>query len=72
MANRYATQGRVLIQALKRRAHTYGDMLAYGISTAPWKRVTEALEPHEAVKKGKRGSLVTWRVVAASRWTAFR
>ena len=64
------TQGRRLISALKRRAHTYREMLQACESTAPWKRIDESLKPHEQVVKGKRGGLVTWRVIAATRFTA--
>ena len=63
------TQGRRLIAALKRRAHTYREMLQACESCAPWKRIEESLLPHEQVVKGKRGDLVTWRVIAATRWT---
>ena len=72
--NKYATQGRLLIEALRKRPHTYLEMLRYGLSTSPWKRITECLHDTEAVKKehrtvnGKR--LVTWRIVRATRWTA--
>ena len=66
-----ATQGRRLIRELKRRAMTYGDMLALRISTSPQKRVAECLKPHELIVKKKRhDGLVTWRVVAATKWTA--
>lgn len=66
-------QGRQLIAKLK-YPHTYLDMLAYGISTSPWKRVEECLRPTEAIRKGVRRvngrELVTWRVVKSTRWTA--
>lgn len=69
--NVYATQGRLLIAALKRRPHTYLDMLKHGVSTSPWKRVQECLHPHEEVVKGRNAhGLTTWRVVSATRWTA--
>lgn len=68
MAN---SQGRQLIALLKRKPHTYLEMLGYGISTSPWKRVVECLLPTESVLKGvNRQGLVTWRVVAATKWTA--
>ena len=38
-----STQGRCLIQALKRKPHTYMEMLRIGVSTSPWKRVQECL-----------------------------
>jgi hypothetical protein len=69
MANRYATQGRVLIDALMRRPHTYLEMLEYGLSTSPWKRVSESVRANESLVKGLRrvGNryLTTWRVVRA-------
>ena len=66
--NVYATQGRVLIGALKQKPHTYLAMLAYGISTSPWKRVLECLRDDEALLKtqGKDG-LVRWRVIKAQK-----
>jgi len=64
--NVYATQGRVLIAALKRRPHTYMQMLAYGLSCSPWKRVLESLRPEEQLVKLPNGKgLTTWRVVRA-------
>ncbi len=71
MGNKYATQGRLLIEQLSKRPHTYLDMLRYGISTSPWKRIEECLRPHEVVKREKNAKgLVTWRVVRATRWSA--
>ena len=64
------SQGRRLIAALKRRAHTYREMLQACESCSPWKRVAETLQPHEQLVRGKRGDLVTWRVIAATRFTA--
>lgn len=66
MANKHATQGRLLIQALKQRPHTYLDMLKHGVSCSPWKRVAESLRCDEKLVKlpNKRG-LTTWRVVKA-------
>jgi hypothetical protein len=61
------TQGRELIARLKRKPHTYLDMLGYCISTSPWKRVLETLLPGEQIVKGSRRcggkKLTTWRVV---------
>ena len=57
------SQGRRLINILKRRALTYGQMQMLWISTCPWKRINESLLPGESVVKGKRNGLVTWRVV---------
>jgi hypothetical protein len=65
------TQGRRLIAALKRKPHTYLEMLLLGISTAPWRRVMEKLLPEEQVIRAKGADgLVRWRVVRATRWTA--
>ena len=38
------TQGQMLADKLREWPHTYGDMLEYGISTSPHKRVLEWLE----------------------------
>jgi hypothetical protein len=56
------TQGRTLIERLKLEPHTYLDMLSYGISTSPWKRITESLLPGEEVRKTERRGLVHWSV----------
>ena len=64
------SQGRRLVQLLKRKAMTYREMLQASESYSPWKRVKEALRSDETVVKGERNGLVTWRVVAATRWTA--
>lgn len=65
------TQGRRLIAILKRRALTYRQMLQASESVCPWRRVLEALAPHEQIVKGKtREGWTTWRVVAATKWTA--
>lgn len=64
------TQGRKLISALKRRAHTYLEMNLLGISVSPQKRVAECLRDDEQIVKGKRDGRTTWRVVGATRWTA--
>jgi hypothetical protein len=56
-------QGRRLIALLKRRGMTYGQMLATGISTSPWKRVAECLRADEKLMKTPRhDGLVVWRV----------
>ncbi len=46
MANVYATQGRLLIAALKRRPHTYMQMLAQDVSTSPWEGSAESLREY--------------------------
>lgn len=57
------TQGRQLIERLKRKPYTAMEMLQLGISVCPWKRVAESLKTGERIVKGtnKRG-LTTWRV----------
>lgn len=62
------TQGRLLIEKLKRKPHTYGQMLAIGISVCPWKRIKEALCIDEQIFKAKnRQGLMTWLVVKVYR-----
>lgn len=67
--NRYATQGRLIIEQLKRRPMTYMQMLALGVSTCPWRRCQEALrhmpEWRLDTSGRNRQGLVTWRVVRA-------
>lgn len=66
--NKCKTQGRLLIEKLRKKPHTYMDMLRYGISTSPWKRIREALGMDEQLLKVEnRQGLVTWRVVKACR-----
>ena len=64
------TQGRRLIAILKRKAMTYGEMQWLGISTSPQRRIVECLRDDERIIKAKRDGLTTWRVVAATKWTA--
>lgn len=57
------TQGRRLIEILKRRPMTYLEMQLTGISTSPQKRVVECLREDECIVKLKRADgLVCWRV----------
>lgn len=57
------TQGRRLIDHLKRRAMTYGEMQALGISTSPQKRVAESLYERERIIKTKgHDGLVRWNI----------
>jgi hypothetical protein len=59
------THGRQLIAHLKRKPHTYLEMLRYGISVAPWMRVLESLRPDEQIKKGRDSrNRITWKVVS--------
>lgn len=64
---RFCTQGRLAIDALKTRPHTYLEMLKLGVGCSPWKRVSECLRAHEKLVKGKRyigpgKYLITWAV----------
>ncbi len=61
-------QGRLIIEAIKRKPMTYMEMLKLGVSTCPQKRVSECLRAHERIEQGKRHMggkryLTTWRVV---------
>lgn len=70
--NVYATQGAVLAEACKRRAHTNMELLGHGISVSPWRRLGEWLDrnpdwvrkPGTSVIRGGQ-KLVTWRIVKA-------
>jgi hypothetical protein len=69
------TQGRRLIQALKRKSMTSMQLQMLGISTCWWKRVNESLASEEQLVKGKlylgEGKFVnTYRVVSATKWSA--
>jgi hypothetical protein len=59
------SQGRRLIDLLKRRPYTTMDMLATGISTCPWRRLSECLRDYEQliIAKNERG-LNVYRVVS--------
>jgi hypothetical protein len=60
------TQGRQVIAHLKRKPHTYLEMLMLGISVAPWMRVRETLRADERLKKGRdKRNRITWAVVNA-------
>lgn len=48
------TQGRKLIKMLKKRWITTLDMQMQGVSTCPWKRITEQLLLSEQLIKTKR------------------
>lgn len=63
------TQSQRLIRALKRREHTYLEMILVGAGCSPWKRVSEGLGPGWKIVKGSRKwgtrKLITWKVVKA-------
>jgi hypothetical protein len=58
------TQGRAIIEELKRQPMTYWQMIRLGYGLSPQKRVRECLLPDERIVKGKHGptGLVTWTV----------
>lgn len=57
-------QGRRLISLLKKQGMTTMDMLQTGISTAPWKRIAECLEPGEILIKTRNDrGIKVYRVV---------
>jgi hypothetical protein len=68
-----ATQGDTVIRALKRKPHTYAEMLSIpGGGICPWKRAAEAIDQHRhtgwRIDIGRRWVfgheyLTTWRVV---------
>lgn len=63
--NRYATQGACIVARLLKRPHTYGQMLALGVSTCPHKRVAEYLRGHAGlalVKATGRDGLIRWSI----------
>jgi len=58
------TQGRRLINLLKKRGMTVGEMLDTKISTCPWKRVSGAIQEDEKLMKYKNDKgLIVYRVV---------
>jgi hypothetical protein len=65
------TQGRRLIEAIKRKPMTYLEMNMLGISVCPHKRIAESLLQDEQLLKGADyDGHTTWRVVAATKFTA--
>ena len=63
--NKFATQGRLCIEALKKQPMTYRQMLNLGLGNSPWKRVAECLDPEreKLLKADGADGLVRWRVV---------
>ena len=71
------TQGEQLASSLKRAPATYMEMLRWGISGCPWKRLAEYLDLPEnkrvwQLEKGRRWVagheyLTTWRIVRKPR-----
>ena len=58
------TQGAVLIECLRIRPRTYGEMIRLGVSTCPWRRVAESLDEtrEKLVKTKGHDGLIRWRV----------
>jgi hypothetical protein len=68
---RRPSQGRRLIEALKKRPMTYMEMNMLGISVSPHKRICESLnDAEQLVKSTDYDGRTTWRVVAATAWIA--
>ena len=62
------SQGRRLINLLKKRGMTIGEMLDTKISTCPWKRVGFSLTAEEKLIKTKNEKgLIVYRVVRISK-----
>lgn len=60
------TQGRQIIAALKRKPHTYMEMLMLGVSVSPWKRAVESLrEGEKLIKHVHRDGRMRWFVTKA-------
>jgi len=58
------TQGRQLIEILKKRGMTNMEILKLGISTCPWKRIDESLQRGEKLTKHKNDrGLNVYRVI---------
>lgn len=70
------TQAAQLVQALRKRQMTYGDLLALKVSTSPWRRLSESahlyLRPNEKLERFKRqrDGLTVFKIVRATKWTA--
>lgn len=60
------SQGRRLIQLLKRRGMTMFEILQTGISICPWKRIAENLAPDETLFSVKnRAGYNVYRVISS-------
>jgi len=56
------TQAQKLLSALRRRGHTYMELLQLGVSTSPWKRLAEGeryLKPGERLERKKNAQGLT-------------
>ena len=60
------TQAERIYTHLRRKPHTYGEMLALRISTSPWKRIFDGQrhlkEGEQLVSGTNKDGLVTWKV----------
>lgn len=62
------SQGRQLIKLLKTRGMTNLELLMTGISTCPWKRISESLTEDEVLTKHKNHKgLNVYRVVSTKK-----
>jgi len=57
------SQGRRLIDLLKRRPYTTLEMLQTGLSVCPWKRISECLAPDEQLVKFEYRKPVAYGVI---------
>lgn len=67
------TQAERIFVHLRRRPHTYMEMVALGISSCPWKRIKEyahQLKDGEELVRGERNGLVTYRIGKAKECVA--
>lgn len=68
------TQGRAVIEALKRGPLSYRQMLNLGQGNSPWKRVMECLAGDEEVQRLRNAEtgITYWRVktIRPTKWTA--
>ncbi len=61
---KYESASAFLAQKLSSKPHTYMEMLSYGVSVSPWKRLAEHCQVMGwSIVKGKKRDLTTWRVV---------
>jgi hypothetical protein len=64
--NQHQTQAAKIAVHLRRKAMTYMDMLALGVSVCPWRRLADSpsyLRPGERLERGlNREGRVTYRI----------
>ena len=58
------TQGRTLIEMLRKRGMTTMQLIQTGISTCPWRRIAESLHECETLDKKKNNNgIFVYRVI---------